>query len=274
MVRSYPNASPLLWLLLLAGLLASGCTKDETKVRVLPPPGTKTDAGVAEDVAVVPDLPATPDPGPIAEDVAALPDGAHEDAGPPADVSALDGCKPIKPLVVTPDTPESNGATWTFTCTTCPGGPPAVGAGGLYRYYETTLNQPDLELYRETLQFDGAAFQNAIQGFDQDDKYKQLQATGYVVCPHPSELTPMANAESFNAVLVYESASPTGAFGVDPGDVDLARIVALPLGPAGEAIRIDLNLEWALSGDVQLSATYCRVGAIFGGTECKNPFLP
>lgn len=199
-----------------------------------------------------------PDP-PVGQDQ--ICDGASEPAG---------GGYPFTGLTVTPGTPESEGTSWAFSCTMCPGG--TLGIDGKYVYFENDdVRSQGPGDYQETIEFSGNSFVNVIKGVDADGALKTVTATGYFFCPDPSELAPMKSPEFWNIVIVYLSADPAGAFGLDGDDIDLAFLGVETIG-GPDRIGLAVNQFWDLNGTWQNTFEYCLVGSVLDGKVCTAPF--
>jgi len=178
---------------------------------------------------------------------------------------------PFQGVTVTPETPKSSGVTYDFSCTMCPNG--ALGIGGKYRYFkDDDVTLPDGTEYRETWQFFGNRFVNVIEGTDSgDNQWKTVVAEGYYFCPNPDELGSIQYKDFWNVVLVYTGADPVGAFGIEPGAVDLCFLGVETIGGA-DRIGLACNLFWDPAGTWQTTDEYCLLGSSFDGKECADPF--
>lgn len=173
-------------------------------------------------------------------------------------------------LTHTPQTPKSNGITYNFSCTKCPGG--TLGITGKYKYFEEDdVATPDPAQWKETWEFDGNYFVNIIEGIDTDGKMKQVRAEGFYFCPDGSELGDIKYKDYWNVVLVYLTAVPAGPFGIEPGAVDLS-FLGVDAGQGAISIYAELNLYWDPAGTSQGQNQYCRIGSDYLGRPCEDPF--
>lgn len=199
-----------------------------------------------------------------------IPQGADnvcEGATPP---TGAEGAYPFKGLTHTPETPKSSGVTHNFTCTMCPGG--TLGIKGTYKYFtEDNVDTPDPAVWKETWEFFGNRFVNVIEGVDSgDNQHKSVVAEGYFFCPDPDELDWIKSPDFWNVVLVYLDAKPAGAFGIEPGSIDLCFLGVENM--AADRIGLACNLFWDANGTWQTTDQYCKLGTTLGGRTCSDPF--
>ncbi len=179
-------------------------------------------------------------------------------------------------LTYTPDTEKSKGITYDFKCTMCPGGKPNID--GKYKYFTSDdkgkphLDQPDPATVKETLEFNGNAFVNIIEGDDHGTPSK-VRAEGFYFCHEPGAMSQMKFGDYFDVIMVYTKveASPAGAFGITQGAVDPCLLAMdATHGPAG--VFLECNFLWEPNGGQQGQNEYCRIGGTMYNQQCPDPF--
>ncbi len=257
-------------ILLSASALVFGCGTT-TKVEVDGPGGGTTTSGgtgtgtsgddttdVGVDVTVDGTTGITP---PDADDIVC------EDAFEPTNA---EGAYPFTGFSVTPSTPKSQGVTFDFSCTKCPGG--TLGITGKYKYFENDdVRSPDPGDWKETWEFYGNRFVNHIRGVDTDGQMKEIVSEGYYFCPTTKELTGIKSPDFWNVVIVYLTATPNGPFGIEAPVADLSFLGVETIGGA-DRIGVAVNQFWDPDATWQNTHQYCRIGTTLGGRVCEDPF--